>query len=322
MNKRSKGRSISTRICVSVFLLLTLIIISISFVNFRINEKSLAERNINKGWFLVNNINLILNNLVLTENIHQIQNYLEKAKGLEPDIKQLSFITSDGFIQANTDKNSIGRKLFIKKSSLGHVQISESVGSSKRNLNYQFVKPIVGSENTVVGYLQMNFAPVEIPLLKDSFILNTMIISFLAIVSVMLLSLSMSKSLLINPLSSLRQAAELISSGDFTHQLSSGKRDEIGSLSTTFNSMTNRLANIFTSLNTSTKEINKNADMIINKIGELKIGETEMNSVPNAPGIFFLNDRQLSELKEINKHAKKLRRLSVGLSALSSQFKV
>jgi methyl-accepting chemotaxis protein len=321
MNKKSKGRSISTRICLSVFLLLAFIIISITFVNFRINEKSLAERNINKGWFLIDNINLALNNSILAGDSSQVQGYLEKVKNLDQDITQLSLVAPGGFIQAHTDINSIGGRISIEKFSQSHVLITGNTVSNK-NLSYQFVKPIIGNKNTVVGYLQMNFAPKRTSLLKDSFIINSLIIGFLAIISVMLLSLSMSKSLLVKPLSSIGKAADFISSGDFTHQIMSGKKDEIGSLSLTFDSMTNRLANIFVSLNTSTKEINKNTDVIINKIGDLKIEDTERNSLPNAPGIFFLNERQVAELKEINKYAKKLRRLSVGLSTLSSQFKV
>lgn len=321
MNKKSRSISISTRISLSVFLLLAFIIISITFVNFRINEKSLAERNIDKGWFLIDNINLALNNSILAGSSSQVQSYFEKVKNLDQDITQLSFVSPDGFIRAHTDRNSIGGRISIQKASQSHVLIAGKTVSSK-SIGYQFVKPIIGSQKDVVGYLLMSFDPGKTSLLKDDFIINTLIIGLLAIISVMLLSLSMGKLLLVNPLSSIGQAAEFIASGDFTHQIISEKKDEIGSLSLTFNSMTNRLANIFISLNTSTKEINKNTDVIINKIGELKIEDTERNSLPNAPGIFFLNERQVAELKEINKYAKKIRRLSVGLATLSSQFKV
>jgi signal transduction histidine kinase len=168
--------------------------------------------------------------------------YSEKLGQL--GVKDVS-ITDNGEVQASTNPNNVGRRLvraskrrgpkeFVIKGVLG-----EETGPPGSQATTTLTLPIVLGDRRV-GYLLItryldDFSAISRDALVSR-VLATLAVFGLGIVASLYLSWSFSR-----PVLQLTQAARQVAAGDLSVQVPEGVRDEIGSLSRTFNEMVERL---------------------------------------------------------------------------------
>jgi methyl-accepting chemotaxis protein len=264
--------SITTKIAIALCLLITFLLSSVGLTMF-IRDQSLIKKEFTeKNWSIVHTVSPYAGGFINSNSPEALAS-LVKRVGANQNISYAAVTDSAGNVLAHTDSRQVGTKVSgetAKNAMAAKADVSSVNNNSPDNSVMDFFSPINTSTGATVGYFMMgaDLATVN-KYIMDTIIFNT-IVAILAILTGIFLSVLISKKILKKPIEDLTEATERLATGDFSYKVPVYKKDELGELANSFNTMTIHLANLIQSVQSSVCDINKSAEQIL---GQLKTSD-------------------------------------------------
>lgn len=223
---------------IGIMVLLSFILISVLVVLYAQLEKDLVAEFESQTADLSKAIQIGVEEVTSTgwTDEERLRSYLASLR--KQGIKEISIISTDDEIIASTNPARIGqsvgpvRKEHIIQAELGEPGVPESK-------SYNMILPVVaGDEHYGYIHLKINTDDFSALIKKNAFkrILATSIVFLLGIALAVSLSLLYTK-----PIHRIVDAARRVASGDLSVELRTGRKDEIGELTQTFDDMVKRI---------------------------------------------------------------------------------
>ena len=264
--------SISTKIAISLCLLISFLLASVGLTMFIKDQSLIKNEFADKNWNIVHTVSPYAAGYLNARNTEALAG-LVKQVGANKDVSYAAVLDSTGKVLAHTDSSQVGTKASGNNAAAALASRSDYSGvsgDSKETQVMDFFSPIKDPAGAVAGYLMMGSdLSVVNEHIMDTIIFNTLI-AVLAILTGVCLSIVLSKRILKKPLQDLTAATERLATGDFSYKVPVHKRDELGDLASSFNTMTIHLANLIQSVQSSVADINKSAEQIL---GQLKTSD-------------------------------------------------
>ncbi|MFX4260587.1 methyl-accepting chemotaxis protein [Pelotomaculum propionicicum] len=264
--------SITTKIAIALCLLISFLLASVGLTMFFKDQSLIKKEFADKNWSVVHTVSPYAGGFIVSNSPESLAG-LVKRVGSNQDVSYAAVLDSAGNVLAHTDSRQVGMKVsgetaksaMASKSDISSVS-ENSLGSSVMD----FVSPIKDPSGATIGYFMMGADLTGVnEYIKDTIIFNTLV-AIIAILAGVLLSVLISKKILKKPLEDLTAATERLAAGDFSYKVPVYKKDELGELATSFNTMTVHLANLIQSVQSSVADINKSAEQIL---GQLKTSD-------------------------------------------------
>lgn len=329
MKKRgNRAKSITFKMSMYMALLITTLMAAVGFGNYYSTMVSLKEQTFDKGWSIVRSSTALASEYLLTGNNNILSEHMKNILSNE-DVRYAAVINAAGVIVAHTDPTMLGKTFAGGIPPMGTVRTyTDSAGKPAGN---DFISPVTAGEGGTIGYFQLGISSSRYQMLLKDIIINMLMVTLAAIVAGIMLARVMAGRLLKQPIADLSAATEHIAAGDFAHQVPVRQLDELGSLATAFNMMSGHLANLFMSVRTSTTELARSSQAILNRSDAIKLAaenayrgkNSEQPESPDVQDNPDLNIKKLLEAQqEITVSAKKMVRLVDRLNSLALQFKL
>lgn len=120
---------------------------------------------------------------------------------------------------------------------------------------YVFKAPVVLYDGVTVGYVYVGLNTWELDTLPREIAVHYGFYALVAIIASVLMAMLLTKRILKNPLEELATVTQLVSVGDFSTRVNISQRDEMGELGNYFNNMSMNLSNLINSVNDSIADI-------------------------------------------------------------------
>jgi len=169
-----------------------------------------------------------------------LERFIEEVKS-NTSVREVSVVGSTQKIVASSNPNKIGQKskLLSGKEIIVKAQYGAE-DSSGRPVRYDFVQVPIIQNNKVIGILQTSIVVNDLETLTRQLNIRTLGIAGVALLVMFVVSFFVLYRLN-KPLRQLSSAAEHVASGDLSMRLQHSGRDEIGRLTKSFNTMTQKL---------------------------------------------------------------------------------
>jgi signal transduction histidine kinase len=169
-----------------------------------------------------------------------LERFIEEVKS-NTSVREVSVVGSSQKIVASSNPKKLGQKsnLLSGKEIIVKAQYGAE-DSAGRPVRYDFVQVPIVQNNKVIGVLQTSIVVNDFGVLTRQLNIRTLIIASIALFVMFLVSFFVLYQLN-RPLRQLSVAAEHVASGDLSVQLHHKGRDEIGRLTKSFNTMTQKL---------------------------------------------------------------------------------
>jgi methyl-accepting chemotaxis protein len=264
--------SITTKIAIALCLLITFLLTAVGFTVFLKGQSLIKNEFKAKGWSIVHTVSPFAGGYINAGSTDQLAS-LVKRLGTYQDISYAAVLDVSGNVLAHTDVKQVGTRVSNEtaKSAISAKEDMSSVSIDSQGKSIMdFYSPVKSSGGTTIGYIMMGSDLTSLnEYIKDT-IIFILIIIILAILTGIFLSILISKKILKKPLEDLTAATEKLATGDFSCKVPVHKKDELGDLATSFNTMTVHLANLVQSVKSSVSDINKSAEQIL---GQLKTSD-------------------------------------------------
>ena len=170
-----------------------------------------------------------------------LEKFIEEVKS-NTSVREVSVVGSSQKIVASSNPKKVGQKsnLLSGKEIIVKAQYGAE-DSAGRPVRYDFVQVPIIQNNKVIGVLQTSIVVNDFGILTRQLNLRTVTIASIALFIMFLVSFFVLYRLN-KPLRELSVAAEHVASGDLTLQLHHSGRDEVGRLTKSFNTMTQKLS--------------------------------------------------------------------------------
>lgn len=257
---KAKGLSLSIKLSM-MFSLLLVLVFSLSGLIIYDQEKGvLVEQFKSKNIVLVETLASSSMKAVLSNNYEDIAlilGSLKEKKG--QDVTYIFVSDTKGRARYHTDENMIG-KYFVKdkysekllkndETLLGHYKMEK-----KEVLDVS--SPIKDPAGKTLGYLRVGFELKPIRDTLNGLILQLFTITTIAIIFSIILSIFISR-IYTNPIEKVVVATNNLATGDLTQYVRVTSNDELGMLSSSFNTMTERLNKLIQSLAHTANSVNQ-----------------------------------------------------------------
>lgn len=264
--------SITTKIAIALCLLISFLLASVGLTMF-IKDQSLIKKEFSeKNWNIVHTVSPFAGGYI-TSNSPEMLAGLVKRIGSYQDVSYAAVLDSTGNVLAHTDAGQVGTKVSgeaFRSAMAARSDVTRVSNDNQGSSVMEFYSPIKDSGSSTVGYFIMGSSLTSVnKYIIDTIIFNT-VIAILAILVGIFLSILISKRILKKPLEDLTAATERLATGDFSYKVPVYKKDELGELANSFNTMTIHLANLIQSVQSSVADINKSAEQIL---GQLKTSD-------------------------------------------------
>lgn len=263
--------SITTKIAIALCLLITFLLTAVGSTVFLKGQSLIKKEFTEKNWSIVRTVNPFAGGYISSHSPDGLAG-LVKRVGSYQDVTYAAVIDSAGNVLAHTDSTQVGARVSgeAAKSAMAAKTEVSTVNNSQGGSVMDFFSPIKDSTGATIGYFMMGTDLTSL----NEYIMNTtiflLIIVVLAILTGVFLSVLISKRILKKPLEDLTAATERLATGDFSYKVPVYKKDELGQLANSFNTMTVHLANLIQSVQSSVADINKSAEHIL---GQLKTSD-------------------------------------------------
>ena len=328
MGKKIRQRSITFRMSVNLALLIAFLMAALGFGNYYSAREAFQKEALDKGRILVQSGSAMAVAHLYAGSPELLRDLLYKVRA-NGDVSYAAVIAGAGRIVAHTDQSQVGGTLSLSGGFPTREVVTRYKDPNGSNSGYDFISPVtLTMGGTPAGYFRLGLDTARYDNLLREIVLNTLIMSLVAILAGILLARVMATRLLKRPVVDLMAATEHIAAGDFAHRVPVHSKDELGSLAAAFNTMTGQLANLFLSVRTSAAELSRSSQVILNRSQVFRLAAEntpieEAGAPPATPDSHSINTKKQREaLDEITQSAKKMSRLVDRLNALSLQFKV
>lgn len=264
--------SITTKIAIALCLLITFLLTAVGSTVFLKGQSLIKKEFTEKNWSIVRTVSPFAGGYISSHSSDGLAG-LVKRVGSYQDVTYAAVTDSAGNVLAHTDSRQVGARFngeAAKSAMASKTEVSTVNNSSQGGSVMDFSSPIKDSSGATVGYFMMGADLTGV----NEYIMNTtiflLIIVILAALTGVFLSVLISKRILKKPLEDLTAATERLATGDFSYKVPVYKKDELGQLANSFNTMTVHLANLIQSVQSSVADINKSAEHIL---GQLKTSD-------------------------------------------------
>lgn len=263
--------SITSKIAIALCLLITFLLTAVGSTVFLKGQSLIKKEFAEKNWNIVRTVSPYAVGYISSHSPDGLAG-LVKRVGAYQDVSYAAVTDSAGNVLAHTDSRQVGSMVSgeaVKSAMAAKTEVT-SVNNSQGGSVMDFFSPIKDSTGATIGYFMMGADLTSI----NEYIMDTIIflsiIVVLAILTGVFLSVLISKRILKKPLEDLTAATERLATGDFSYKVPVYKKDELGQLANSFNTMTVHLANLIQSVQSSVADINKSAEHIL---GQLKTSD-------------------------------------------------
>lgn len=264
--------SITTKIAIALCLLITFLLSAVGSTVFLKGQSLIKKEFTEKNWSIVRTVSPFAGGYISSHSAEGLA-ALVKRVGSYQDVTYAAVTDSAGNVLAHTDSRQVGARFngeAAKSAMASKAEVSTVSNNSQGGSVMDFSSPIKDSAGATVGYFMMGADLTSV----NEYIMNTtiflLIIVILAALTGVFLSVLISKRILKKPLEDLTAATERLATGDFSYKVPVYKKDELGQLANSFNTMTVHLANLIQSVQSSVADINKSAEHIL---GQLKTSD-------------------------------------------------
>ncbi len=264
--------SITTKIAIALCLLITFLLTAVGSTVFLKGQSLIKKEFTEKNWSIVRTVSPFAGGYISSHSPDGLAG-LVKRVGSYQDVTYAAVTDSAGNVLAHTDSRQVGARVngeAAKSAMAAKTEVSTVNNNSQGGSVMDFSSPIKDSSGATVGYFMMGADLTGV----NEYIMNTtiflLIIVILAALTGVFLSVLISKRILKKPLEDLTAATERLATGDFSYKVPVYKKDELGQLANSFNTMTVHLANLIQSVQSSVADINKSAEHIL---GQLKTSD-------------------------------------------------
>ena len=259
---------IAIALCLLISFLLALVGLTMFFKDYTLIKKEFADKN----WSIIHTISPYAGGYINANN-HEALAGLVNIVGANQDVSYVAVTDSTGNVLAHTKSKQVGTKISGEtaiSALAAKADVSGVNNDSQGRPVMEFFSPIKNESGATIGYFTMGADLTGVnEYIKDTIIFNT-IVAIIAILAGVLLSVLISKKILKKPLKDLSAATERLATGDFSYKVPVHKKDELGELAISFNTMTVHLSNLIQSVQSSVADINKSAEQIL---GQLKTSD-------------------------------------------------
>ncbi|MCL4440783.1 MAG: HAMP domain-containing protein [Firmicutes bacterium] len=317
--KKSKKTSITYKMGIALSLLIIFLMSAVSAANYLRTKYTLENQVLDKGWSIVSTGIALTREFLYSGSPISPVAFLANIKAV-PNVNYAMVIDQNGKILANTDPAVNGQNSGM---ALTNKPRAQKYSDKSGNPGIEFISPVTTPDGRILGYFALGLNTSNDETMLNDILFNMIFISSAAVIAGIFLAMVLTRRILKKPINDLMQATEHIAVGDFAHQVKIHDLDELGSLSTAFNTMTGHLANLFRSVQISAAEITKSSQIIISRTEDFK---QSLEDKPAAVGEQAAPDgaakRQAETLQEITSTVRRMARLVDRLNSLSLQFKV
>lgn len=266
----------------------------------------MIERQIcDKGWSLVNISGPISIGYLQSGNIAALKKLLANV-ALDEDVSYVIIFDATGKALV-----SDGRQINIAPGGEGGLQSDRASGITRRvgeGKIFDFTVPLRGYVGNNIGWLRLGLHNGKVDSYKEGTVTGVLTILFLSAFAGLMSSWVLVRRIVYGPLSHLKEAAERISTGDFTYQMPVQGMDELGQLAQSFNKVNGYIGNVFKSLQTGTAELSRVGDEILNKLEEM---QDAGKGLEESKGAVYFDEEIVRELRKISRLVDKLNDLSL-----------
>jgi len=318
-------RSVKFKMSFCMALLIIFLMAAICYVNYYRTRAVINAQALDKGWSIVRSSTAFVSEQVLFNDLIGLSESIKSIRS-NGDVSFVAISDSNGTILVHSDKSLVGRTIPLSDRIPAANNVHPYYSENGKVAGNRFIAPINGKGGSVIGYFQLGLDNARYELILKNALMDMLPISAAAVVASIMLAFILARRIISRPVADLKEATLYIAAGDFSHHAPVRRMDELGGLAAAFNSMTGYLANLFTSVRTSTTELTRSSQLILNR-AEYFTQSTE-NLYPagssDHPGENSNPDRlkQMEALREINAAAKKMVRLADRLNSLTLQFKI
>lgn len=188
----------------------------------------------------------------------EVQKTIQKKIMDDKNIAYIYTVDKDNTITAHSTKEKIGQKVDDNRIK---TVIDKNTGYSSTTFNtelkrnvYEVILPIYAKDGAVSGALNIGLSTKSIDDTVKNTVIQILIVSLIMFILAGLGIYFLVKKFL-NPISKLVKTSEIISSGDLTTEISIKSNDEVGKLSSAFNTMISNLKVIIGNIKNSTSRL-------------------------------------------------------------------
>jgi methyl-accepting chemotaxis protein len=307
-HSKPRGFSLTFRLSLSFTLLIIMLMGFIGFFVFIRDRDTFTKDTINRGWSLVNSTNVIARDAIRVKRYNALNEVLTKLK-MDGFVMEAAVYDEDGKVVAfggpgndfeeNTYMNTAYKKVEQQK-------LVALKNQDQTTVAFAFASPISDDTGKIYGYthILVDFSRTLRHLQETGY--NLIVIFVITV----LVGLAVARYVVIKavgkPVEELMKATEKVSIGDFSSRLDVTRNDELGRLAQAFNTMSDQLGVLFSSIKHVVSEMNSASGLIVHR---------SENFEKTDPSV------QTEFIKEINHGAKRLNRISLQLDSLALQFK-
>ena len=344
--KRVGRFSLGFKIGIGITLLIMILMFVVGVNSYLRNRAIMVEEAQSRGWITARTTSAFAADYLRGNNTTLLGNIIDHLER-DPFVKRVAFLDLNGTVVMSSDSNLLNKKL-------DGAEIKKAIAEKTDTLKYQsdlkghplameFTSPIAARNQAPVGFFWMETDLSYITSHLVSTALNQLYTSLLAILAGLIISRFVVLRVVQRPLKELETATDRVATGDFSDQVQVFNQDELGRLSTAFNTMTGHLGILFQSVRSSVNEITQTAQVIINRseqsdLATKKLAESLRNlqqttaELPESAAAEQWQSLQIDEttqttlrqqehLREIRNASKKLVRYIDRLDSISMQFK-
>ncbi len=312
-NKKIKGFSLTFKISLTITLLITMLMVGMGAMTYRVNHQLLVQQETSRGV----SMGKLAVEIVAPQLETGDKNALATALGVlkaDPSVLQTYVTDPQGRVTAHEQPESIGNTMQSRAlenaRAYGELQRQQTVTEGGTSVML-FVVPLKNSGGSVKGYLHYmtDFTHAE------AFLVDTVIQWIGVFLIAVLVSLILVRLVIIRavgkPLKQLQIVTEKATMGDFSGRLDPRTKDELGQLAEGFNLMIQQLGILYKSVNQTVREMDFASQQIVSKSEALSVS-----------GDAWQEEKKDEWLKEIVSNGKRLVRVTDKLKTFLSQYQI
>jgi methyl-accepting chemotaxis protein len=268
-NGRKIRLSITTKIAVTLSLLITFLVSVVSTSVILKNQALFKDELQKRGWSIIHTALPYSSNYLQSNNLDYLRNIVTDI-GKYQDISYVAILDEWGKVLVHNDQKQTGtwmddegtKNAIAQKSNVLKLRLDDSGKPSLMD----FYAPIKTAGGATIGYFRLGVNLDGLTMQTRQTTLNILLICLAAIIAGIFLAQLLTKRILRRPLLDLTTATEKLATGDFSYKVRIYSQDELGDLARSFNTMTVHLSNLVHSVQSSVIDINKSAEQILGQL--------------------------------------------------------
>ena len=312
--KTRKGFSLTFKVSMTITVIITTLMLGMGSMTYVINHRALIAQETSQGMSIGKLAVELTENRMAQDGPEAVLGAIRSMKS-DPKILEAYVTSPSGEVIVHEQPESMGNRMQSRALNAAMesraIGVQRSVTESGGNTSLLFVAPLSASDGQISGYLHYHTdVSGALAFLHQSALQWIRLFVLAVLVALVLVRLVIVRAVH-RPVRRLLKATERVAVGDFSEELETTSRDELGQLGEGFNLMNRQLGVLFRSIHQSVSELDYTSRQIVDR------SETLAEADSSWPA-----DRQDEWMKEIVSNGKRLVRVSDKLQAFLNQFQL